>query len=213
MIPAALEVGSLGYILLLVIFLILVGIMYTLGKRRSTAQSRADELKKRYAVITRETLDGLEDGQLVEAVVANLMAKTDEKDPDPYYVVMALSRGRRAVYSVWLTVHELAQGTFAQYRQTPSVRFSQAAADGFSLFGAPACAQALEEALKEDKPAGEEAFRQAVEKENPLALAAVYIRDNPTEFTDDASDTIGAAPAADVPGDVPDITSPDSTGQ
>lgn len=187
MITAFLETGSPEYILLLVVFLILVGVMYRLGKKRTDDQSRAEDLKKTYVHLTRAMLDELDDSQLVEAVAANLTAKADDRVSDPYYVVMALSRGRRAVYSVWLTTNELTRGTLQQYRDTPSARFAEAAVDGYRLFGAEACATVLENGMAAEEPAEiiADSFRDAVKQENPLALAAAYIRDNPDAFTDD----------------------------
>lgn len=184
---AFLEVGSPEYIILLVVFLILVGVMYWLGKKRTDEPSRADDLKEKYKQLTRSMLDELPDDQLVEAVVANLMAKTDRQNPDPYYVVMALSRGRRAVYSVWLTTKELTSGTLYKYRESASARFAETAVDGYTLFGAVACATVLEKAMQAEDPAEimADSFRDAVKQENPLALAAAYIQDNPDAFTDD----------------------------
>lgn len=187
MIPAFLEVGSPEYILLLLVFLVLVGVMYRLGKKRTGEQSRAEDLKKTYAHLTRAMLDELPDDKLVEAVVANLTDKADDKVADPFYVVMALSRGRRAVYSVWLTVNELARGSLRQYRETPSARFAEPALDGLRLFGAEACATILENGMAAEEPNEVIAasFRDAIKQEKPLELAAAYIRDNPDAFTDD----------------------------
>ena len=206
---AFLEVGSVEYILLLAVFLVLVGIMYTLGKRRRADQSRADELQKQYETLTKAMLEELPDDRLMEAVVANLMAKTDAKNPDPYYVVMALSRGRRAIYSVWLTTHELTEGTLKQYRSTPSVRFGETAVDGYTLIGAEGCAQALQTILDgpEDEETAWQAFRDAAAADQPLTLAAAYIRENPDEFTDEPPTDI---PLNDGPAEEP-VTGPDST--
>ena len=208
---AFLEVGSVEYILLLAVFLVLVGIMYTLGKRRRADQSRADELQKQYETLTKAMLEELPDDRLMEAVVANLMAKTDAKNPDPYYVVMALSRGRRAIYSVWLTTHELTEGTLKQYRSTPSVRFGETAVDGYTLIGAEGCAQALQTILDgpEDEETAWQAFRDAAAADQPLTLAAAYIRENPDEFTDEPPTDI---PLNDGPAEEP-VTGPDSTEQ
>lgn len=208
---AFLEVGSVEYILLLAVFLILVGVMYTLGKRRRAEQTRADELQKQYESLTKGMLEETPDDRLVEAVVANLMAKTDAKNPDPFYVVMALSRGRRAIYSVWLTTHELTEGTLKQYRITPSFRFAETAADGYGLIGADACAQALQAILDspEETDALQQAFRDAAGSEAPLERAAAYIRENPDEFTDE--------PPADLPEEeepaADPVKEPDSTEQ
>lgn len=185
-IQAFLEIGSVEYILLLIVFLVLVAIMYRLGRRASTP-TRADELKTRYAHLTAGLLAETPDDQLVEAVVANLMAKADEKNPDLYYMVMAMSHGRRAVYSVWLTVKELTAGTLEDYRKGLSARFAEPAADGLKLIGADACGMLLGKAMEAETPDEllTAAFRDAVKQEDPLALAAAYIRQNPEDFTDE----------------------------
>lgn len=184
---AFLEVGSVEYILLLIVFLVLVGIMYWLGKRSAQQPTRADELKQRYTHLTADLLAETPDDQLVEAVAVNLMTKTDDKNPDPYYVVMAASHGRRAVYSVWVTVKELTSGTLEEYRKSPSARFAEPAVDGLKLIGAEACAMLLEKALESEQPDEllATAFRDGVAQEDPLALAAAYIRRNPDDFTDE----------------------------
>lgn len=209
---AFLEVGSVEYILLLIVFLVLVGVMYTLGKRRRAEQTRADELQKQYEFLTKAMLEETPDEGLVEAVAANLMAKTDAKNPDPFYVVMALSRGRRAIYSVWLTTHELTAGTLKQYRITPSFRFAETAVDGYGLIGADACAQAVQAILdnpEETDEALQQAFREAAAADEPLARAALYIRENPDEFTDEPpTDTLPEEePAVDT------VKEPDNTEQ
>ncbi|MGI6264798.1 MAG: DMP19 family protein [Acutalibacteraceae bacterium] len=186
MITAFLEVGSLEYILLLVVFLVLVGIMLRLGRRQKAA-TRADELEKRYARLTRQTLDELPDGELVEAVVANLNAKCDPKDPDPYFVTATLSPERRAVYGVWVAVKELTGGTLEAFRRSPSARFAAPAIEGLTLIGAPACAMLLQKAMEADSPDEllADAFRDGIAQEDPLKLAAALIRQDPDAFTDE----------------------------
>lgn len=194
MIQAFMEVGSVEYILLLVVFLVLVAIMYRLAKKAPT-MTRADMLKQTYATMTEELIDNTSDEDLVEAVVANLMAKADDRDPDVYYTVMALSPGRRAVYSVWLTVKELKHDTLESFRKSLSARYGEPAIEGLRLLGAEACAMLLEKAMEAD-PVDEllsTAFLDGVEQEKPLSLAVTYIRENPSEFTDDDVITVDVA--------------------
>ncbi|MBQ3259263.1 MAG: hypothetical protein IJA68_01945, partial [Clostridia bacterium] len=105
---------------------------------------------------------------------ANVMAKTDRRRPDVYHLIPLLSHGRVAVYSVWLICHELEISDMEALHRSPSGRFLEAAADGFSLIGAAACAAAE----------GETALREAIAAEQPLSLCVAYIRDNPNEFVD-----------------------------
>ncbi len=186
MMLAFLEMGSVEYMVLLVIFLILVAYMYRLGKN-PPEQTRAEALKTKYATITEELLANAPEEELVDGVVANLMAKTDKKNPDPYYMVMAASRGRRAVYSVWLVVKELTHGDLEKFRQSPSARYAEPAIEGLELFGAEACAMLLTKAMEAEEPDEiyNTAFKDGVGQENPLALAAAYIRDNMADFVDD----------------------------
>ncbi len=76
-------------------------------------------------------------------MAANLLEKQDRRRPDPYHTIPLLSRGRTAVYSVWLICNELDKGSFEDLYAGPSAVFDELAADGLDLIGAPRCAAAL----------------------------------------------------------------------
>ena len=164
-------------------------VFYFLNKLIKTDDDRrAARLQRQYAVLDRQTLDALPDDEVVEAVVANLMAKQDKKRPDPYHTLPLLSRGRLAVYSVWLIDHELQADSFETCFQGPSAPFCEFAADGMELFGAVACATAVRGALEAES---EEAlaelhadYIEAAEQENLTDKCIGYIRQNPDEFVD-----------------------------
>lgn len=164
--------------------------LYFLEKRTKSDASAA--LCKQYAVMTEELLASVPDEDVVQAVVANLMNKQDKDHPDAAAQLALLSRGRAAVYSVWLLCHELEQQGFDAFFRSPSHRFAEPAADGLERIGAANSATALRAALKtaEDTPeqplweAVTTVFREAVAAEKPLTLCVRYIRENPDEFVD-----------------------------
>ena len=71
---------------------------------------RAERLMKEYKTLDRAALDSIPGDRLVDAVIANLMAKLNTKNPDDYSVIPLLSQGRCAVYSIWLTCNQLKRG-------------------------------------------------------------------------------------------------------
>lgn len=163
------DAGTLAMIVLAVV----IGIyLHRLEKKEKSDPLAA--LYKQYRTLSAETLAAIPDGELVRAVVANIMAKTDRRHPDVYHLIPLLSHGKVAVYSVWLICHELEIGDMDALLRSPSGRFLEWATDGFSLIGAAACAAAEDEA----------ALRAAIATEQPLALCVTYIRDNPNEFID-----------------------------
>lgn len=215
--PAAIMSGSGHlYSAILVAALILLAV-YLARSAHKPSQSRADRLAERYRVLDADTLNGLDDASLLDAVIANLMAKLDPKNPDDYSTVPLLSPGRCAVYSVWITCQELGRSGLAAYRQSPAFEFDELAADGLDLIGAPETGAALRRAgaLDEldgvteedgsDSPAlaeAEAALREAMEREDPLALCRAYIRANPGEFLDVEEEP--PAPEADESAPAPD---------
>ncbi len=163
------DVGTLVMIVLAVI----IGIyLHRLDKKEKSDPLAA--LCKQYRMLSAQTLAAIPDGELVRAVVANVMAKTDRHHPDVYHLIPLLSHGRIAVYSVWLICHELEIADLDALLRSPSGRFLESATDGFALIGAEACAAAEDET----------ALRAAIVAEQPLALCVAYIRDNPDEFID-----------------------------
>ncbi len=170
---------------------LLVGIvaLYIWGNHYKVRDSRAEMLQRKYAVLDREKLAAIPDEELIEAVVANIMAKTDKKRPDPYRTVTQQSHGRNAVYCVWLISKELDAGSFEELREGPSAAFLELAGDGFEAVGSPGCAAAVRGALTaETEEARAELhadFLEQAEVEQPLQKCVEYIRDNPTEFVDE----------------------------
>ncbi len=163
------DVGTLVMIVLAVI----IGVyLHRLNKKEKSDPLAA--LYKQYRTLSAETLSTIPDGELVRAVVANIMAKTDRRRPDVYHLIPLLSHGRITVYSVWLICHELEVDDMESLLRSPSGRFLEAATNGFSLIGAEACAAAEDET----------ALREAIAAEQPLDLCVAYIRDNPEEFID-----------------------------
>lgn len=177
---------------LLLIGVILIIMNRIFGKGQGP---RSEQLQKKYAKLTRETLDAIPDADLVEAVVANIMAKQDPQNPQPYYMLPLLSRGRAAVYSIWLISCELQNNGFDVLLHGPSAPFCEPARDGLVMLGAEQCAQAMKDAEEmdsSDEMTGEhdlavchDRFLAAAEEETPLTRCVTYIRDNPNEFIDD----------------------------
>lgn len=175
-----------------IVLAVILGVyLYVTGKKQKSDTAAA--LCKRYARLTPQTLEALPDEELVRAVVANVMAKQDRRRPDPAALLPLLSRGRAAVYSVWLLCHELETADFGALFRSPSRRLAEPAADGLERLGAHNSATALRAALHaaEDGTtaplwdAVTTVFREAVNEEKPLALCVAYIRENTDEFTDD----------------------------
>lgn len=191
------DAGQPGYYLLILVFMAALVGMYLWGNRRRDQESRAARLGRLYKELDEEKLAAVPDSEVVEAVVANLLEKQDRRRPDPYHTIPLLSRGRAAVYSVWLICKELDKGSFEDLYTGPSAVFDELAADGLELVGAPRCAAALRAA--KDKIADMEGnaeelaelhadFLEAVGEEQPLEGCVAYIRANPREFIDGESD-------------------------
>lgn len=179
-----------GTLVLIALALAIAVYLWFLNKKEKSDKTAA--LCKTYAVMTEELLASVPDEELVRAVVANLMSKQDKKRPDPAAQLPLLSRGRSAVYSVWLLCHELETQAFDAYFRSSSRRFAEPAADGLERIGATNSATALRAAIRaaEDDTqtplweAVTTVFREAVSSEKPLELCVQYIRDNPDEFVD-----------------------------
>lgn len=162
--------------------------LYFLDKKAKSDPTAA--LCKTYAVMTRELLDSVSDADVVRAVAANILSKQDKKHPDPALQLSLLSRGRAAVYSVFLLCHELETQDFGALIKSPSYRYADTAADGLECIGATNSAAALRAAMntaEEETPLWEAVttvFREAIASEKPLDLCVQYIRANPDEFVD-----------------------------
>ena len=177
-------------LVLIALALIIAAYLTHLGKKEKSDKAAA--LCKAYATMTEELLRSTSDEELVSAVVANLMNKQDKKKPDPIAELPFLSRGRAAVYSVWLLCNELEKQEFDAFFRSPSARFAEPAVDGLDRIGATNSAAALRAAIRTAEEDSEAplwdavttVFREAIATEQPLALCVRYIRENTDEFVD-----------------------------
>ena len=80
-------VGRPGYYLLILVFLGCIAAVLYLNRRRTRTATRAEQLQKTYAVMTPALLEKTPDEEVVSAVIANLMAKLREHNPDPLITV------------------------------------------------------------------------------------------------------------------------------
>lgn len=179
-----------GMLLRVVILLVLIWLVLWLMNRhyRTEQEKRSEQLQKQYAVLTRATLDALPDEELTEAVIANLNAKQDKKQPDPYTTLPLLSHERVLVYAVWLIHQELDSGDFDTLFASPSRQFCEYAAEGLDECGAPECAAAIRRALGTSDEAEladcHASYVEAAEREHPTAGLIAYIRDNADALCD-----------------------------
>lgn len=177
-------------LVLIALALIIAAYLTHLGKKEKSDKAAA--LCKAYATMTEELLRSTSDEELVSAVVANLMNKQDKKKPDPIAALPFLSRGRAAVYSVWLLCNELEKQEFDAFFRSSSARFAEPAVDGLDRIGATNSAAALRAAIRTAEEDSEAplwdavttVFREAIATEQPLALCVRYIRENTDEFVD-----------------------------
>lgn len=185
--------GQPGYYLLIFAFMAGLVLLFIWSNHRNKDTSRAAQLGWRYREMDPEKLASVPDEELVDAVVANILEKLDKRRPDPYKDVPLMSRGRCAVYSIWITCKELDESGFEDYFAGPSLKFCDLAADGLELVNAPLCANALREAsplamnMEENTERLAELhadFVEAMEAEQPLKACVDYIRSNPEEFID-----------------------------
>ena len=152
--------------------------------RRHGDDSRSARLMKKYKDLTPDLLAQTPDEELVEAVVAHVLAEAAEsRKPDPAYTLSKLPQPFTVVYSIWAVCKELAHGDYAALTHTVTREMVEHACDGLPVVGSPktaAALTALAAAYKadEDTAAAEAAFHTAVEEECPLSLCVAYIRDH-----------------------------------
>ncbi len=179
-----------GTLVLIALAIIIAVYLFFLEKR--TKSDAAAALCKKYAVMTKDLLASVPNEEVVQAVVSNLMNKQDKRRPDAAAQLPLLSRGRAAVYSVWLLCNELETMEFDEFFRSPSRRFAEPAIDGLERIGAANSATALRAALRTAEDDTETplwaavttVFREAIAAEQPLLLCVQYIRENPDEFLD-----------------------------
>lgn len=161
------------------VILVIIAIAVALYLRRL---SRQEKKEKTAPLPSAEELAALPDKELVDAVVRDLLSRQEPGEDNPlvsravscYRSVPLWSNGQVNLFSVWLTVRELAATTFDGLRGD-SVSFLPLAEEGFAQIGAPLCQAAVH-----DRDDG--AFEAAVAAEDPIALCAAYVRDNMDMF-------------------------------
>lgn len=183
-------------LLKLVILFLLMGIVCLIMNKtyQNKQEKRADRLQREYKVLTPSLLASVKDEELLDVIIANLNAKQDAQNPDPYYSIPLLSPGRFEMYAVWVIHHELNNGNIPELLASRSASFCEPAIEGFEHIGAPLCAKAIREAIADD--ATEDtladchiAFIEAEANEKPLELCVPYIREHAEEFIDVADET------------------------
>ena len=158
-----------------------------LGRRRGD-DSRSAKLMKKYKTLTRDLLTATADEELVEAVVAHVLAEaTEARKPNPAVTLSKMPQPFTVVYSIWAVCKEMAHGDYAALTRTATREMLEPACDGLSVVGAAATAAALKVVVDtyradEDTAEAEHAFHAAVEQECPLALCVTYIRDHVAEL-------------------------------
>lgn len=173
-----------------ILFVLIAFVSILMNKRYDKGQKeRAELLAVQYKTMTRELLDETPDEDLLDAVVANLNGKLDEKTPDPYHTIPLLSRERFLIYGLWLCDHELQNGNFSTMQSTGSFRFLEAASSACEQIGAEKCAEALTAALQNAADAdalndAHIAYVEARATEQPLEKAVTFVRDNAPAFLD-----------------------------
>ena len=142
------------------------------------------KLMKKYKELTPDLLAETPDHELVEAVVACVLAEASEsRKPDPLYTLSKWPQPYMVVYSIWAVCKELAHNDYAALTHTATRHVVQDACDGLPVIGASQTAEALKVLVEthkagEDITEAESAFHTAVETECPLTLCVTYIRDH-----------------------------------
>ena len=175
---------ELGVVLALVVFMVAIT---KLGRRRND-DSRSAKLMKKYKTLTPELLADTADDELVEAVVAHVLAEaTEARKPNPAVTLSKMPQPFTVVYSIWAVCKEMAHGDYAALTRTATREMLEPACDGLPVVGAVATAAALKAVVEayeanEDTTEAEHDFHTAVESECPLNLCVLYIRDHVAEL-------------------------------
>jgi hypothetical protein len=180
-----------------------VWFLLKLGRNRN-GESRSARLMEKYKTLTPDLLAETPDEELVEAVVACVLAEAaDSRRPDPAYTLSKWVQPYTVVYSIWAVCKEMANGTYAALKRTATREMVEHACDGLPVVGAPDTAAALKAVVEahkagEDTAALESDFHAAVEQECPLTLCVDYIRDHiPALLGDELEEDLPELPEAE----------------
>jgi len=104
---------------------------------REARQSSLDyENRTRYPVLTRATLESLDDNDLFGAIHDYVSIKADRAHSNRFAIVSSMPRGFQAVYSTWWVAAEVSNGGFHQYFYNQGTNWAFMALEGYKLFGA-----------------------------------------------------------------------------
>jgi hypothetical protein len=150
---------------------------YIKGDRRSRKSRRffrEFHNRRRYPVLTRDTLALLDGSHLIDAVVDYVTLKIGDDHANSLKTVSSLPRGFQAVYSTWWVRAEVNNGGFHQYFYNKGVDWAFMALEGYKLFGqldlAGLMARAIEVYLQE------EPGQLAHHTDDPTQLLAEYVQ-------------------------------------
>ena len=139
---------EIGIVVGLVICLLAI---QQLGRRHGD-ESRSARLMKKYKSLTPELLAATPDEELVEAVVACVLAEASaSRRPDPAYTLSKWVQPYTVVYSIWAVCKEMANGTYAALKRTATREMVEHACDGLPVVGAPKSAAALKALMASPK--------------------------------------------------------------
>ena len=173
---------EIGIIVGLVICLLAI---QKLGRRHGD-ESRSARLMKKYKTLTPDLLADTPDEELVEAVVACVLAEAAEsRKPDPAYTLSKWPQPFTVVYSIWAVCKELAHSDYAALTRTATREMVEPAADGLPVVGAPKTAAAL--------TALAEAYKADGEVEEAARIARGYLQEgmSPSEAAKQAAADTG----------------------
>ena len=105
------------------------------------------ENRKRYASFDIETLRGVEDQYLEQAVLDYIFASIGNDHHKTKQIVLGLSRGFQVVYISWIVEAEVMNGGFNQYFWNSSCQFAELTPAALRELGAPEAAALMEQAL------------------------------------------------------------------
>ncbi|MBE6778633.1 MAG: hypothetical protein E7541_04515 [Ruminococcaceae bacterium] len=169
------------HIVLIVLLVLVLIALRRVGSHRGE-ETRAARLMKEYKIMTAEKLAAAPEGELADAVVSRILARAQEmRRPDPVTVLADMEHGNTVVYSVWVVCKEMAAGDARSLQSRRARSVTALAAESLEAVGASACAAAFRAMLETGE---EDAFRAAVQQEQPLALCEEYIRDHQEDFID-----------------------------
>jgi len=171
--------------------LFIVGLVLILLVRKvlfPTNQSRVTRLMNTYRHLTPALLAETEDAELIDAVVANLLAKAENSRKDAYALIPTLGQERCAVYSLWLLQKELEAGDPAVLRESGRFGFTELASDALDFLSMPEAAQALRRYLQTADAADMAIVQQTLADQAVNAQLIALIRSEPAAFCDETAE-------------------------